>query len=133
MDFHTYKGASLGGTKPCESLRSEIDAMARRRYQNPKPKRHGNQWRILVWKDVFKNGSWSRERMPHVLGAVNEIGFREAQQRAATVLDPLNLQPRNPGVAVTFRTFVDEVYRQIFLPVQTKAHAGRYDGILENH
>ncbi|HEV7674334.1 MAG TPA: site-specific integrase [Candidatus Angelobacter sp.] len=107
--------------------------MARRRYQNPKPKRHGNQWRILVWKDVFENGDWNRKRVPHVLGAVNDIGFREAQQRAAAVMDPLNLQPRSPGVAVTFRHFVDDVYKKIFLPVQSKAHADRYEGILENH
>lgn len=107
--------------------------MARRRYQNPKPKRHGNQWRILVWKDVFENGDWDRKRVPHVLGAVNDISFREAQQRAAAVMDPLNLQPRSPGVAVTFNQFVDDVYRKIVLPVKSNSHSSRYAGILKNY
>lgn len=133
MDFNTDKGGKVAGTKPCAPSRAEIDAMARRRYQNPKPKRHGNQWRILVWKDVFEGGGWTRRRVPYVLGATSEIGFREAQQRASTVMDPLNLQPRNPGVAVTFGQFVDDVYRKLFLPVKSKSHSDRYEGVLKNH
>lgn len=107
--------------------------MARRRFQNPKPKRHGNQWRILVWKDVFENDGWMRRRVPYVLGATDEIGFREAQQRASAVMEPLNLQPRSPGVAVTFGQFVEDVYRKLFLPVKSKSHSDRYAGVLKNH
>lgn len=107
--------------------------MARRRFQNPKPHRHGNQWRVLVWKDVWKNGKWTRERAPQTLGAVDEITFREAQKRAAKAVEPLNQQPRNPGVAITFGEFVEQVYRPTVLPLLARSHAERYAGVLKNY
>jgi integrase len=131
MASAAYKGVNLvPETKASPLSRSECEAMARRRHQNPKPKRHGNQWRVLLWKDVFENGSWTRKKVPEVLGRVDEIGFREAQKRADRVVEPLNLQPRNPGIAITYAEFVKDVYEVVYLPAQSKSHADRYRGIL---
>lgn len=107
--------------------------MARRRFQNPKPHRHGDQWRILVWKDVYQDGGWKRRRVAEVLGSVHDMGFRQAQKLVEKVTDPLNKQPRNPGVAVTFKEFAEGTYLKLELPLFSKSHESRYAGIVKNY
>jgi hypothetical protein len=36
--------------------------MARRRFQDPKPKREGNYWYLRVWQDAFVGGVSTRKR-----------------------------------------------------------------------
>lgn len=126
-------GKVLDERKPAPPSRSEIHAMAKRRFQQPTPKRHGRNWRVLVWKDVFENGEWVRKRTPIVLGDASEIGFREAQKLAAKEVEPLNDQPRHPGATITFSKFVETVYSKIYLPLQSKSHADRYESVLKCH
>lgn len=107
--------------------------VARRRYQNPKPHQHGEQWRVLVWKDVYEDGKWTRRRVAEVLGSVHEMGFRQAQKLVGKVTEPLNKQPRNPGVAITFKEFAEQIYIKLELPLYSKSHELRYAGILKNY
>lgn len=126
MDLHTNKGCMLPSQE-------DLAAVARRRFQNPKPHKHGKQWRILVWKDVWENSRWVRRRVHEVLGSAEEMGFRQAQKLAEKVIEPLNKQPRNPGVAITFKEFVAEVYKICYLDLHPKSHSSRYSGILEGY
>ena len=39
--------------------REEIDKKMRCRHQDPKPRKHGNYWTIVVWKDEFQNAQFA--------------------------------------------------------------------------
>jgi hypothetical protein len=41
----------LGEANSAGELRGKFEAMAKRRYQDPKPKREGNFWYLLTWED----------------------------------------------------------------------------------
>jgi len=43
--------------------KGEIERMARRRFQAPKPKRRGKWWCLLYWQDEFVDGRRIRKRV----------------------------------------------------------------------
>jgi hypothetical protein len=69
--------------------RGELEAMARRRFQDPAPKREGNWWCLLYWVDTFSDGTSTRKRKRHKL-APGDIPEREAKKMAAEFLRPMN-------------------------------------------
>ncbi len=71
------------------SQRGELEKMARRRFQNPKPFKEGAFWWILCWQDEFVNGVRTRKRKRVKLAPVT-MAAREAQKVAAEYVNPLN-------------------------------------------
>jgi|GEM_PF-1558767 len=57
-DANTLKehGIVVPETSPGYPLKGDIERMARRRYQSPKPFREGNWWWINPWQDVILEG-----------------------------------------------------------------------------
>ena len=50
------------GTKSALLSLQELEAMQKRRFQNPTPKIHGKRWTIRVEKLVFVEGAWKTTR-----------------------------------------------------------------------
>jgi hypothetical protein len=71
------------------STKGDFDAMARRRFQNAKPRRSGCWWYLLYWQDVFSDGERTRQRK-RVKLAPAELPEREARKMAAEFLRPMN-------------------------------------------
>ena len=40
----------------------DFEAMAKRRFQDPRPKKEGNFWYLLYWQDSFVEGVRTRKR-----------------------------------------------------------------------
>jgi hypothetical protein len=62
--------------------RGDLEAMPRRRFQNPAPKKKGNWWYVLYWADEFSNGKSPRKRRRLKL-TPGDIPEREATKMAA--------------------------------------------------
>lgn len=69
--------------------RGEIEAMARRRFQNPEPKRLGKWWYLLLWQDEFLSGKRIRKRKRVRLAPATMLE-REVKKIAVEFLRPLN-------------------------------------------
>src|SRR5450759_470 len=71
------------------SSRGDFDSMARRRFQDPIPKREGNFWYLLCWQDSFSGGVRTRKRQRKKLAPAS-MPEREVRKIAAEILRPLN-------------------------------------------
>ena len=112
--------------------RGEFEAMARRRFQNPVPKRDGNWWYVLYWADTFSDGKSTRKRRRHKL-APGDIPEREAKKMAAEFLRPMNQGLVPIGSATKFEEYVETVYRSTKLPLLAKSTRDRYEGVIKNY
>lgn len=110
----------------------EIAAMARRRYQLPTPKKHGNWWTILIRKDVFQNGRLTRVR-ERVRLLPADRGEREARRMADEHMRPTNQGMRPAGGALQFQTFIDSMYLPVAKSLQASTTYDRTEGVLENY
>lgn len=106
--------------------------MARRRYQLPTPKKHGNWWTILVRKDVFQNGELTRVR-ERVRLLPAECGEREARRMADEHMRPMNQGMRPAGGALQFQTFIDSMYLPVAQSLQASSTYDRTQGVIENY
>ena len=106
--------------------------MARRRFQNPVPKREGNWWYLLYWQDTFSDGKATRKRKRHKL-APADIPEREAKKIAAEFLRPINQGLAPIGSATKFLDYVETVYKSTLLPVMAKCTRDRYQGVIKNY
>ncbi len=61
---------------------SKEEKMARRRYQDPKPKREGRWWYLIYWEDVSEDGEIIRKRIRENLAPAT------MPERASTVKSP---------------------------------------------
>src|SRR3974377_1135699 len=75
---------SVGGLS-----KGEIERMARRRFQDPKPKRRGKWWSLLYWQDEFIDGRRVRKRKRLNLAPAT-MPEREVNKIAAEHLRPMN-------------------------------------------
>jgi hypothetical protein len=82
-------------------LRGDFSAMARRRFQNPKPFREGNWWWINLWQDEFKEGRHQRKRK-RMKVAPADVLEREARKIASEILRPMNQGLQTIGSATRF-------------------------------
>ena len=119
--------ASFGTPSP-----AEIEKMARRRFQSPKPFREGSFWWLLHWDDEFSNGQRTRKRKRTKLAPIS-ISEREVKKIAAEFLRPLNQGLVTVGSAICFSDYVRTVYYSTVLPLMAKATQDRYRGILANY
>jgi len=112
--------------------RGELEAMARRRFQNPVPKREGKWWYLLYWLDTFSDGKITRKRKRHKL-ALRDIPEREAKKMAAEFLRPMNQGLVPIGAATKFEEYVETVYKSTLLPLLAKSTRDRYEGVIKNY
>jgi integrase len=112
--------------------KGEIERMARRRFQAPKPKRRGKWWCLLYWQDEFIDGRRVRKRK-RVNLAPATTPEREVNKIAAEHLRPMNQGLTTVGSATNFADFVNTVYIPVLLPKMAKTTQGRYEGIIDNY
>jgi integrase len=108
------------------------EAMARRRYQKPAPRREGQQWVVYYWDDDFIDGERRRKKKRHVLGAAT-MGAREAEKIRDEFLRPLNQGLVTIGSATEFGDYVESVYKPVILPTMAKSTQNRYMSIYKNY
>jgi integrase len=88
-----------------------FEAMARRRFQSPKPFKEGNYWWLLI-RDTSATGSRKRQRIKL---AKADMAVREVQRIADERLRPMNQGLGLTGPAMTFSDFMNETYIPTYL------------------
>src|SRR5436190_16604551 len=68
----------------------DLERMARRRYQDPTPKRRGSWWTLRFRQDEIIDGKLKRTRKEVRLALVANTSERDARRLAAEHLRPLN-------------------------------------------
>jgi integrase len=106
--------------------------MARRRFQNPKPRKHGRWWYLPYWRDDFSEGKLKRKR-PWAKLAPSTMPEREVKKIAAEFLRPLNQGLETIGSATNFTKYVDETYIPVVMPLMAKSTQNRYQGVIRNY
>jgi integrase len=106
--------------------------MARRRFQDPKPRREGNFWYLSVWQDAVKNGRRTRKRKRIKL-APKAMPFREVQKIAAEKLREQNQGLITAGSAVGFGDFIETIYRPVDMPTFANSTRARYESVIRKH
>src|SRR5215475_5724366 len=104
--------------------RGDFESMARRRFQDPAPRREGNWWYLLYWQDTFSDGKATRKRKRHKLAPAN-IPEREARKMAAEYLRPTNQGLTPIGSATKFEDYVETVYKSTLLPLMARSTRDR--------
>jgi integrase len=130
------RSADCGIVRPKANLdepsNGDFDKMARRRFQNPKPRKEGKQWVLYYWADVFEHGERKRKKKRQVLAPVT-MNAREVQKVASEFLWPMNQGLQAIGAATNFRTFVEGTYNEVVLPTFAKSTKERYEGVIDNY
>lgn len=104
--------------------------MARRRFQNPKPRKEGNWWVLYYWQDEFANGTRGRRKKRAKLAPAT-MREREVLKIASEFLRPINQGLVNVGSATTFNEFVDGTYIPVVMPQFAKSTQDRYNSVLK--
>jgi integrase len=110
-------------------LRRDFEAMAKRRYQDPKPRREGNFWYLLTWEDGPQG---ARKRKREKLAPAS-MPAREVQKIADERLRPLNQGLISVGSAVNFREYVQSTYIPTELPLLATTTRDSYQGVIAKH
>jgi integrase len=126
---HDMFSAEANTGKPS---RGDFESMARRRFQDPIPKREGNWWYLLYWQDTFSDGKAIRKRKRHKL-APADTPEREVRKMAAEFLRPMNQGLVSIGSATLFTDYVENTYKSTMLPLMAKSTCERYTGIVKNY
>jgi hypothetical protein len=113
-------------------LKGDFERMARRRFQDPKPRRRGDWWTIQVRQDVFVNGKLKRSNR-RVRLAPATMPEREVRKVAAEYLRPLNQEMQSIGSAINFAHYVEHTYQVVVMPLLAKSTRDRSKGILANY
>ena len=106
--------------------------MARRRFQDPKPKRGGKWWYLIVWRDEIENGRRIRKRKRIKLALATMLE-REVLKIAAEALRPLNQGLITVGSATSVCDFVEGTYSPVVLPLLAKTTQERHRGVIRNY
>ena len=107
--------------------------MARRRFQDPAPKRRGKWWTLRYRQDEIVNGKLKRVRKEVRLALVENTSERDARRLAAEHLRPLNQALESIGAAVNFESYVEKTYIPLVMPLLAKSTQSRYQGVLDNY
>lgn len=126
------KGSSVLGEATYSASRGDLEAMAKRRFQNPQPEKLGRAWYIRVWEDVFSGGVRTRKRKRIKLAAASK-GLREVQKLAADKLRRLNSGLVAVGAGVNFMHYVENEYRTKYLPTLAKPVRDCYESMIKVH
>src|SRR5258706_8464642 len=112
--------------------KAELEKMARRRFQAPKPQKRGEWWTLRVYQDCFEAGQRKRLRR-RIRLAPATMPVREVQKIAAEYLRPMNLGLEAVGSATPFSAYVTETYKPIVLPTMAKSTQDRYGSVIKNY
>jgi integrase len=134
METHGYESVNRD-TLPSEASsggrsRGDLEKMARRRFQDSRPKREGRWWYLLYWQDVFVNGASTRKRKRQKL-APREVPEREVKKMAAEFLRPMNQGLTPIGSATKFEEYVESIYRTTSMPLMAKSTRDRYESVIK--
>jgi|SRR6516162_1310957 len=99
------------GVPPME----ELERMARRRHQAPKPERKGQWWTLRYRHDTLVNGKLVRVQKRVILGP-SAIPEREIRKIADEHLRPLNQGLETVGGAVNFNTYIEKYFIPLVMP-----------------
>jgi integrase len=110
----------------------DLEKMARRRYQNPKPFKEGAFWWLLCWQDDFVNGVRTRKRKRIKLAPAT-MAAREARKVASEYISPLNQGLVSLGSATNFTEYVNNTYKVNNLPLMAASTRERYSGVIKNY
>jgi integrase len=110
---------------PAIDHRKDFEAMARRRFQQPKPERIGNCWYLRIWQDTA--GTRKRQRIKL---APASMPAREVAKIASEMLRPVNQGLITAGSATSFTTFVENIYNPTALPLLASTTSDSYRGMI---
>ena len=122
---HSMLGVEANSGKPSKG----IDAMARRRFQSPKPFKEGQFWWLRVW-DTNPAGSRKRQRIKL---APADMPLREVQKVAEEKLQPVNQGLVLTGSAMKFSEFVTGTYNPTYLPLLSSSTQDCYRGVISKY
>ncbi len=112
--------------------KGDFESMARRRFQDPRPRRRGKWWTIQVRRDEFVGGQLER-RKTRVRIAPASVPEREARKIAAEYLRPQNQGLELIGSATNFTEYVDNTYKPLLMPLMAKTTQERTRGVIANY
>jgi integrase len=115
---------------PVRQFSEDAEKMARRRFQNPQPKRLGDWWYLLLWVDDFLSERRVRKRK-RIRLAPATMPEREVKKIAAEYLRPLNQGLAPIGAAVSFGEYVESIYKTTVLPLMAKSTQSRYLSVIK--
>ena len=121
--------AMLAGEANTGGPSKGFEAMARRRFQSPKPFREGQFWWLRVW-DTNLAGSRKRQRIKL---APADMSVREVQKIAEEKLRPVNQGLALTGSAMNFHEFVISTYIPTYLPLLSSSTQSSYQGIIAKY
>lgn len=126
-------GVMLASEANADASRSqELEHMARRRYQHPKPFKRGQSWYIRPLLDVFTDGQRERKQK-RIRLAPATLPLREVQKIADEKLRPLNQGLESIGSAMNFGEYIRTEYRSLEMPLMAKSSRDRTDGVIRNY
>src|SRR5215831_18178662 len=73
----------------CLPLKGDLERMARRRFQDPTPKRRGKWWTLRYRQDEIVDGKLTRVRKEVRIALVANTSEKDARRQAAEHLRPL--------------------------------------------
>lgn len=112
--------------------KGDFEAMARRRFQDPRPERRGMWWEIQVRRDEFVGGQLRRKKT-RVRIAPATVPEREARKIAAEHLRPQNQGLELIGSATNFSEYVENTYKSLLMPLMAKTTQDRSRGVIANY
>jgi integrase len=122
----------LGEANTASRLRGDFEAMAKRRFQNPKPERVGKFWYLRIREDE-QVGSVRIRKLKRVKLAPASMPEREVKKVAAETLRPLNQGLVTVGSAVNFNEYMQTTYIPTELPLLAKTTQDSYQGIIAKY
>ena len=112
--------------------KGDFESMARRRFQDPRPRRRGKWWEIQVRRDEFVGGRLQRKKT-RVRIAPATVPEREARKIAAEYLRPQNQGLELIGSATNFSEYVENTYKSLLMPLMAKTTQERTRGVIANY
>jgi hypothetical protein len=106
--------------------------MALRRYQEPVPKKHGKHWTIVVTED-YLDGGQPKRRQKRVRLAALDTKWRKVLRLRDEYIKPLNQGMLTWSSATDLKTFVQQTYIPIEMPLLAKTTQQRYQGVLDKY
>jgi hypothetical protein len=110
----------------------QFSAMAKRRFQNPKPFREGNWWWLTFWTDELHQGRLQRKRKRVRLCSA-DLPEREARKIGSEKLRPMNQGLETIGSATCFREYVEGTFKPTVLPLMANTTRASYEGTLRKY
>ena len=106
--------------------------MARRRFQDPTPRKEGNWWYLRVWEDFLENGVRTR-KLKRIKLALGTMGERQVRKIAQEIIAPKNRSIITTGSAVNFSEYVSNTYMKTAFTKLASSVQDSYKAMIEKH